>query len=103
MSAIKRQTAEKKDASRARAEKLKARGARGEKDGFSWGSVDEVAVHATIAAVTDAGDGIIISRTSDGGAGVITLLAGTDKVKIYVTNSDEAYHELKEIHDIYAE
>jgi len=103
MSAVKRQTAERKDAAKARTDRLKSRGSSGSGKTFSWGAVDEVAVHATIAAVTDAGDGIIISRTSDGGAGVLTLLTSSDKVKIYVSSSEEAYRELKEIHDIYAE
>lgn len=52
----------------------------------SWADVEAQEVLAAISAVTAEGDAVLFSRTRDGGALVITVCAGDERVKLYATS-----------------
>jgi hypothetical protein len=43
----------------------------------------------TVAAVTDGGDAIMFSRTRDGGALCLTIMAGEERIKQYAGDGEE--------------
>lgn len=66
-----------------------------------WVDVKAELITMAINAVTEDGDAIILSKTTDGGALVITLLMDKDRAKIYCTTEGEANVELEGIIDAY--
>jgi uncharacterized protein YcgI (DUF1989 family) len=63
----------------------------------SWEDADQEEIWRTIIAVTNAGDGITLSKTRDGGALSIVLLSGDQRVRLYARGADEVSERLKEI------
>jgi hypothetical protein len=55
----------------------------------SYGGSDPKLLHLVIAAVVDNGDAVVLGRTRDGGAVVLTILSGDEKHKFYSTNNGE--------------
>jgi hypothetical protein len=52
---------------------------------ISWSSGPTESMRDAIARITDNGAAVLFSRTTDGGALVLQVLAGTDKSKEYIT------------------
>lgn len=57
----------------------------------------DAAFGPAIANILSGGDAVIFGATRDGGAIAITILAGTDKRKIYAADADELDRVLKAI------
>jgi len=68
--------------------------------GFDWRLVDVGILGACVASVTRAGDCISFSVTSDGGAGVVTILSTGAPVKKYPPSVQAAEALLKRLTDI---
>lgn len=64
---------------------------------IGWDEVDAVTVAAFVAAVTNAGDAVILGRTSDGGALSVCILSGDTKHREYLSEPDEANAALKRL------
>jgi hypothetical protein len=62
-----------------------------------WEEVDGRLIKAALAAATEDGCALIFSKTSDGGALSITLLAGPERVKKYAKTAEIAESMLHEI------
>lgn len=62
-----------------------------------WEEVDGRLIKAAIAAATRDGCALIFSRTSDGGALSVTLLAGSDRHKKYAKSAELAESLLHEL------
>lgn len=56
---------------------------------ISFRDADPRLLAAAIAGAVDCGDALILGRTRDGGAVVITVLSGTDSHKFYAGNQGE--------------
>lgn len=54
----------------------------------SWEDAEADMLWKAITAVTDGGDAVMLSRTRDGGAVVLTLLAGDERMKHYATGAE---------------
>jgi len=52
---------------------------------ISWSSGPTETMRDFIAQLTDAGCGVLFSRTTDGGALVVSVYAGDDRSKEYIT------------------
>lgn len=52
---------------------------------ISWSAAGKDSLHALVSGVTDSGNAVMFSRTIDGSALVLSIYAGQDKVKEYVT------------------
>lgn len=63
------------------------------KKGLSWGELDTNEVGRFVARICDAGNGLVLGKTSDGGALSITVLDGTTKIKEY-PNTVEDFEDL---------
>lgn len=63
----------------------------------SWGSVGADAVHSCIEAVTDVGDAVMFTRSSDGGVLVLQVFAGQAKPKWYFKDAASAEGGLAEV------
>jgi len=70
--------------------------ATGTKAAIAWSEVDGPSIKNCIDAVTRDGCAIVFSRTSDGGALVLTLLDGPTRVKEYPTKAAEAAQLLQD-------
>lgn len=57
---------------------------------IAWAEVDGPSIKSAIDSVTRDGCAIVFSRTSDGGALVLTLLDGPTRLKEYPTSPQEA-------------
>lgn len=55
----------------------------------SWEDAEADTIWRVIYRVTNAGDAVMFSKTRDGGACVITLMTGDDRVKQYATGPEE--------------
>lgn len=64
---------------------------------IGWDEVDAVTVAAFVAAVTNAGDAVILGRTSDGGALSVCILSGDTKHREYLSDPDAAVEALKRL------
>lgn len=60
------------------------------KDALSWRDVDAAAILDAIVAVTDAGDALMLSKTSDGGAYSITVMSGGKSAKVWPSDPEAA-------------
>lgn len=58
--------------------------------GITWAEVDGPSIKAAIDAITRDGCAIVFSRTSDGGALVLTLLDGPSRIKEYPSKPVDA-------------
>jgi hypothetical protein len=56
---------------------------------INWDAVDGAILLATVAAVTQAGDAIVLARSSDGGVLSITVCSGQERVKFYAKDGLE--------------
>lgn len=63
----------------------------------SWEEVDGRALKAAVTAATEDGCALILSKTSDGGALSVTLLAGAQRHKKYAKSAQLAESLLLEI------
>jgi hypothetical protein len=63
----------------------------------SWEEVDGRLIKAALVAATEDGCALIFSKTSDGGALSITVLAGADRHKKYAKSSELAESVLHEV------
>lgn len=57
---------------------------------FTWACLDAQLLRDAICAVTARGDALMLGITSDGGAGVLTVLTGKERVKVYVDGAVDA-------------
>lgn len=64
---------------------------------IGWDEVDAVALAALVAAVTNAGDALILGRTSDGGALSLTILSGNDKHREYLSDPEKANNTIRQL------
>lgn len=64
---------------------------------IGWDECDAVAIAALVAAVTNAGDAVLFSRTSDGGALSLTIMTDGDKHREYFTDPELATVGLREL------
>lgn len=53
---------------------------------LSWSAAGTESMHSLVAAVTNSGNAVMFSTTMDGSALVLSVYAGTDRVKEYVTD-----------------
>lgn len=65
----------------------------------TWGKVDASAIVAALVAVTDAGGALLLGKTRTGGALVITVCDGDDRIKFYSTTREETCDQLGQITD----
>jgi hypothetical protein len=63
---------------------------------ITWAEVDGPSIKSAIDSVTRDGCAIVFSRTSDGGALVLTLLDGPTRVKEYPTKPADAVTVLQD-------
>lgn len=63
----------------------------------SWEEVDGRLIKAALVAATEDGCALIFSKTSDGGALSLTVLAGHDRNKLYAKTGDIAESQLQEL------
>lgn len=71
------------------AARLAARKKQQSRYGITWQDAHDAKLSQAISSVVDTGSLISFSRTSDGGALVLTILDGTDKTPYYVTTGEE--------------
>lgn len=64
---------------------------------ISWQDVSGPLIKQALAATTDDGCALIFSKTYDGGALSLTLLAGTERIKKYAKSTELAESLLREI------
>lgn len=62
-----------------------------------WADLDPQVVLAAIEAATALGAGLILGRTSDGGAVSVCILAGDTKPRIYASSVEEAHRRLRQV------
>jgi hypothetical protein len=74
-----------------------ADGSAADRSGFGWTDANPLELLDAIAGVTGAGDAIVFSRTSDGGALVVSVLSGNDRRKFYPDSADAIGHALRQI------
>lgn len=65
----------------------------------SWKAVGETSLHAFIYKLTDLGWTCCFSRTSDGSALSLTVMAGQEKIKEYIHPGDDVVNILANIMD----
>lgn len=63
----------------------------GSGDVVTWELIDPQAIWGAIAAVTAAGDALMFSRTTDGGAYSITVMSGGKADKIWPKTTEEVH------------
>lgn len=63
----------------------------------SWEEVDGRLIKAALVAATEDGCALIFSKTTDGGALSLTVLAGTDRHKKYAKSGELAESLLREM------
>lgn len=56
-----------------------------EHQSISWSAAGKDSIHSLVSGVTDSGNAIMFSRTMDGSALVLSVYAGQERVKEYVT------------------
>lgn len=66
-------------------------------DKATWEDADPDAVWKTIIAATNAGDALMFAKTRDGGACVLTVMSGDERVKEYATGEEELAALLGEV------
>lgn len=64
---------------------------------ISWADVSGPLIKQALAAATDDGCALIFSKTSDGGALSLTVLAGKERSKLYAKTTDIAESLLHEL------
>lgn len=64
---------------------------------IGWDEVDAVTVAQFVSAVTNAGDAVILGRTTDGGALSVCILSGDDKHREYFNDPEQANRVLKQL------
>ena len=64
---------------------------------FSWKDADAAMLAAAVTAVTNLGHGIVLGRTTDGGAVSICILAGDTKPRIYASTAVELARRLQQV------
>jgi hypothetical protein len=69
------------------------------KDKPSWAKVDEAGILVAIARVTEEGAALLFGVTRDGGALVLTICDGDERLKLYGTSTDEMGVHLREVAD----
>lgn len=62
-----------------------------------WDSVDAAVLLAAVDAITEAGDAVVLARSSDGGVLSITVCTGPERVKFYSKDGLEANRTLLDI------
>lgn len=66
-------------------------------DPISWSCADARCLQAAIAAVTEDGAAVLFSKTSDGGALALQIMAGPERYKYYLADSTEVDDLLREM------
>lgn len=61
----------------------------------SWEEADADALWRAVTAATDAGDAVMFGKTRDGGAVVLTVLSGDDRIRSYAHDASEIAELLK--------
>jgi len=59
------------------------------KNAASWEDADAQELWRTLCEVSSAGDALMFGRTRDGGALVVTVLSGDERVQNYATGPEE--------------
>src|SRR5690348_704375 len=58
---------------------------------WSWRCVDPSLLHEACCAVTDAGNGILLTRSPDGGVGGVVICVGRERYRAWVRTREEAH------------
>lgn len=69
------------------------------KDAASWEEAEAQDLWRTVCEVTSAGDALMFGRTRDGGALVLTVLSGEERVRNYASNAEEIADLLKRLRE----
>jgi len=69
---------------------------------ISWSSAGKDSLHSVVAGVTNSGNAIMFSRTMDGSALVLSVYAGSERVKEYVTEPGDIVPLLAWVLETYA-
>jgi hypothetical protein len=64
---------------------------------IEWSELDASLVGQLVQAVTQDGDAVLLGATRDGGALVITICAGDQRIKFYCTTLEQAESQLIEL------
>jgi len=64
---------------------------------ISWQSVGETSIHAFVYKLTELGYTVCFSRTMDGSALSLTVMAGEQKIKEYIHPGDDILNILNSI------
>lgn len=67
----------------------------------SWSGVSNQAIRDAVVAVGDAGASILLGRTSDGGAFVVQVYDGDDRLRRWPHSVEELESDLSYICDVY--
>lgn len=68
----------------------------------SWSAAGKDSLHSVVAGVTNSGNAIMFSRTMDGSALVLSVYAGSERVKEYVTEPGDIVPLLAWVLETYA-
>lgn len=66
-----------------------------ERGKLTWGSADANLLRAAVAAVTEDGAALLLTKTSDGGALCLQVWAGTNRHKLYPVTALELTEALQ--------
>lgn len=66
-------------------------------DQATWEDASAEDLWRTIIAVTNAGDGLTLSKTRDGGALSLVILTGDDRIRKYCRGEEDTANVLREI------
>lgn len=67
-----------------------------------WSEVDNQAIRDAVVAVAAAGASILLGRTSDGGAFVVQVYDGNERLKRWPHTVEELEQDLRYISDVFA-
>lgn len=65
----------------------------------TWEDADPHDLWKTIVAITDAGDGVTLARTRDGGAISLVILSGDERIRKYARGEEDTATLLREIRE----
>jgi hypothetical protein len=66
---------------------------------LDWSKVDEAAILIALSNVTKEGAALLFGKTRDGGALVLTVCDGDERLKLYATTHEEMGVHLREVAD----
>lgn len=75
---------------------------RGQSNAFDWGNADPVLLAGVVVSVSRHGGLASFGRTSDGGAGTVTVFLDNDRSTEYIKPTEDLDEKLAEILDYFA-